>query len=95
VQGLDFTECACTAYACPCRSNGHPTHGGCDAADFAEAVAARTGENRSSMLQDVERGAPTEIDALCGAVVVTGRKLCVATPVNESLWQRVRALEAA
>ena len=35
VHGIDFTECACTAYACPCRSNGHPTHGGCDAADFA------------------------------------------------------------
>jgi len=35
VHGISFTECACTAYACPCRSNGHPTHGGCDAADFA------------------------------------------------------------
>jgi hypothetical protein len=35
VQGISFTECMCTAYACPCRSNGHPDHGGCDAADFA------------------------------------------------------------
>jgi hypothetical protein len=35
VQGISFTECKCTAYACPCRSNGHPDHGGCDAADFA------------------------------------------------------------
>ena len=35
VEGVSFTECQCTAYACPCRSNGHPTHGGCDAADFA------------------------------------------------------------
>ncbi len=35
VQGISFTECQCTAYACPCRSNGHPTHGACDAADFA------------------------------------------------------------
>jgi hypothetical protein len=34
VQGISFTECQCTAYACPCRSNGHPTHGSCDAADF-------------------------------------------------------------
>ena len=34
LRGISFTECACTAYACPCRSNGHPTHGGCDAADF-------------------------------------------------------------
>jgi hypothetical protein len=35
VEGISFTECKCTAYACPCRSNGHPDHGGCDAADFA------------------------------------------------------------
>jgi len=35
VQGIGFTLCQCTAYACPCRSNGHPTHGSCDAADFA------------------------------------------------------------
>lgn len=35
VQGISFTECQCTAYACPCRSNGHPNHGSCDAADFA------------------------------------------------------------
>jgi len=34
VQGISMTECQCTAYACPCRSNGHPTHGSCDAADF-------------------------------------------------------------
>lgn len=34
VQGISFTECQCTAYGCPCRSNGHPTNGSCDAADF-------------------------------------------------------------
>jgi hypothetical protein len=34
VQGISMTECQCTAFACPCRSNGHPDHGSCDAADF-------------------------------------------------------------
>jgi hypothetical protein len=34
VHGISMTECQCTAYACPCRSNGHPDHGSCDAADF-------------------------------------------------------------
>lgn len=35
VEGIGFTQCQCPAYACPCRSNGHPTHGSCEAADFA------------------------------------------------------------
>jgi len=34
-----------------------------------ETIARRTANNRSSMLQDVQRGAPTEIDAICGAVM--------------------------
>lgn len=55
-------------------------------------VARRTAANRSSMLQDVERRAPTEIDAICGAVVDFGRRKGVATPVNFALWSMVRAL---
>jgi len=37
VQGIGWTECACTKYACPCRSNGHPDtkEHSCDSADFA------------------------------------------------------------
>jgi hypothetical protein len=35
LQGIGFTSCQCPAYGCPCRSNGHPTHGTCEAADFA------------------------------------------------------------
>jgi 2-dehydropantoate 2-reductase len=54
-------------------------------------VAERTANNRSSMLQDILRGAPTECDAINGAVVREGRRLGVATPVNETLWQLVLA----
>jgi 2-dehydropantoate 2-reductase len=57
-------------------------------------VAARTSSNRSSMLQDLERGAPTEIDAICGAVVEAGRQVGVATPVNCALWSLVKAAAA-
>ena len=56
-----------------------------DPAQAAKAVADATGENMSSMLQDIKRGAPTEIDALCGEVVRLGKELKVATPVNELL----------
>ncbi len=57
-----------------------------------EAVARRTAANRSSMLQDVQRGAPTEIDAICGAVVRAGEQTGVPTPINQLIWQLVKAL---
>jgi 2-dehydropantoate 2-reductase len=57
-------------------------------------VASRTAQNCSSMLQDLLRGAPTECDAINGAVVREGRRLGVPTPVNERLWQRVRSAVA-
>jgi 2-dehydropantoate 2-reductase len=59
----------------------------------AETIARRTATNRSSMLQDIERGAPTEIDAICGAIVKAGEQTGVATPINRTLWQMVKALE--
>jgi 2-dehydropantoate 2-reductase len=52
-------------------------------------VAYSTASNRSSMLQDVERGAPTEIDAICGQVVRHGRRLGLSTDANEALFQLV------
>jgi 2-dehydropantoate 2-reductase len=58
-------------------------------------VAERTAGNRSSMLQDMARGAPTEIDAICGAVVEAGERSGVPTPLNWSLWRLVKARVAA
>lgn len=60
----------------------------------AEAVARRTASNRSSMLQDILRGAPTEIDAICGAIVAAGEKCGIPAPVNRTLWLLVRARTA-
>ncbi len=56
-----------------------------------EAVVRNTASNRNSMLQDILRGAPTEIDALCGAVVRAGAQVGVPTPINRVLWQLIRA----
>jgi len=62
-----------------------------DPVQAVEAVAEATAENKSSMLQDIIRGAPTEIDVLCGAVVELGRKYGVDTPYNHMLWNLVKA----
>ena len=66
-----------------------------DPASAAESVAARTASNLSSMLQDVLRGSPTEIDAISGAIVREGEAAGLQVPVNRTLWSLVKALEAA
>lgn len=58
----------------------------------SEAIARRTSQNYSSMLQDVRRVAPTEIDAICGAIVRAGEHLGVPTPVNRTLLMLINAL---
>lgn len=58
---------------------------------YTKEVALRTAANTSSMFQDVLRGAPTECDAINGAVVREGSRFGVPAPVNEILWQLVLA----
>jgi len=57
----------------------------------AEDVARKTASNHSSMFQDMRRGAPTEIDAICGAITQAGEKLGISTPVNRVCWHLTRA----
>lgn len=64
-----------------------------DPARRAEEVARLTALNRSSMLQDVLRGAPTEIETICGAIMREGERLAVPTPANTMLYRLVKALE--
>lgn len=63
-----------------------------DAAEAVVEVAYRTASNHSSMLQDILRGAPTEIDAICGAVARQAEAQGISAPVNWTLWHLVRAL---
>jgi 2-dehydropantoate 2-reductase len=59
------------------------------------AVARATTQNRSSMLQDVLRGSPTEIAMINGAVIREGQRLGVPTPVNALLTMLIEALDAS
>ncbi|MCS7115839.1 MAG: 2-dehydropantoate 2-reductase, partial [Nitrososphaerales archaeon] len=48
------------------------------------SVAERTRLNKSSMLQDIERGSKTEIDSLNGAIVRLGHIYGIPTPINDA-----------
>ena len=67
------------------------------AADYRQEFYVRlvpaTYDHRSSMLQDLERGRRTEIDAINGAVWHRGAARGITTPVNETLTRLVHAVE--
>lgn len=58
--------------------------------------AEEVGAHRTSMLQDLERGRPMEVDALVGAVAELGRLVEVPTPTIDTIYALVkrRAVEA-
>lgn len=57
-----------------------------------EEVAQRTADNISSMLQDVLRGAPTEVDAINGEIIRVGGLKGIPTPANRATYWLVKAL---
>lgn len=59
----------------------------------AVEVATRTAENRSSMLQDVERGRRTEIEAITGALLRAAGPKGPPLPTQTTLYALVRGLE--
>jgi 2-dehydropantoate 2-reductase len=63
-----------------------------DPSRAVEEVAKQTAENISSMLQDVLRGAPTEVEAINGAVVRLGEQKGIPSPVNRTICSLVNAL---
>lgn len=54
------------------------------------AVTRKLGAFKTSMLQDVEAGRPTELDALVGAVKDLGSITAVATPFTDALFGLAR-----
>jgi 2-dehydropantoate 2-reductase len=58
-----------------------------------DEVARETGQNRSSMLVDLETGGRTEINAINGAVVSEAAKHGIKVPANQMMTALVRARE--
>lgn len=58
-----------------------------------ETLMRHIGDVKASMLQDLERGGRTEVDAINGAVVEKGRTHGVSTPLNACLVEVVHEIE--
>jgi len=56
-------------------------------------MAEEIGAHKTSMLQDVEAGRPTEVDALVGAVAELGRLVGVPTPHIDAVYASTKLLD--
>ena len=65
-----------------------------DPLELLKNIARETGENISSMLQDVLRCSKTEIEFINGAIVRLGKKCGISTPLNEMLYSMIKYLES-
>lgn len=66
-----------------------------DLLERAREVARRTRENKSSMLQDIERGRRTEADEIVGRLCDYGRNVKVEAPTLRALHALVKGIEAS
>lgn len=65
-----------------------------DLSAAALATLERTAQNKCSMLQDVERRRPTEVEQITGRLVRLGEKMLASMPLSDSVYGRVKDLEA-
>lgn len=56
-----------------------------EAYDLVDTIVNQTFNHKCSMLQDIERGARTEIEMLNGKIVEIGKEKDIPTPVNKKL----------
>jgi 2-dehydropantoate 2-reductase len=59
------------------------------------AGAAKVGEHKTSMLQDLEAGRPLELEPVVGAVLELGARLGVDMPQTRTVYACTKLLEAA
>lgn len=64
-----------------------------DAVDEIRKVVIATSKNRSSMLQDVEKGEKTEIDYINGAIIEKCREFGLDCSANSFIYRLVKGIE--
>jgi 2-dehydropantoate 2-reductase len=65
-----------------------------DPVRYALGTAKATGDNINSMLQDLQAGKRTEIDAITGEVIRLAKQLGIETPSSNAVYALVKALES-
>src|SRR5215204_2648262 len=63
------------------------------AGEALEVAMGYAGATKASMLQDLEKGAKTEVDVINGGVVDRGREYNVETPLNARVVELMHAME--
>jgi len=63
--------------------------------DQRMAGAAKVGEHKTSMLQDLEAGRPLELEAVVGAVLELGERLAVPMPATRAVYACTKLRAAA
>jgi len=58
-----------------------------------KAAAGKFGDVESSMLQDVRRDRPTEIDFINGQIIALGKRLGMDTPKNKWIYDEIKKME--
>ena len=61
---------------------------------WLEVLSKLSPEGKPSMRQDIEAKRPTEVELFAGTVIELGKKYGIPTPVNQSLYEQIKALEA-
>jgi len=64
-----------------------------DKTEFLRILDTLNPTGKTSMLQDIEAGRKSEVDLFAGTVIQLGKKYNIATPVNETLYRIIRAME--
>jgi 2-dehydropantoate 2-reductase len=64
-----------------------------DVAAWYGTLTRLAADGKTSMLQDVEAGRKTEVDAFAGTVIDLGEAAGIAVPVNRTLFNLIRAIE--
>lgn len=65
-----------------------------DLARWHKTLAGLDPQGRTSMLQDILAGRPTEVDIFAGELIRQGRAMGIPTPCNELWYALIRGLEA-